>query len=226
MIDFVLLIVFGLVAWAVASEGPWGAAFVLLSVVIGGLLAMNFFEPVAAFLQQNVSSSRDWSYRWDIISLLGLFALFVFALRELTDRLSPVFIEVNSAVHEIFRWGCSLAAGYTVMAILLTALHTAPLPRDFIGFKPERKNFFAVAAPDRQWLGFTQYVSERVFQKSVPRIFDGPVLQIADQRNTIWPSFPIRYAARREEISATSAAIQTAPVIQQNTPQRSTGPSF
>ena len=50
MIDIALLLVWGIVTWCVASEGPWGAAIVCISSVISGLLAMNFFEPTAEFL--------------------------------------------------------------------------------------------------------------------------------------------------------------------------------
>ena len=89
------------------------------------------------------------------------------------------------------------------MAIVLTALHTAPLPREFIGFKPERKNLFGMVAPDRQWLGFTQFVSEGVLGRGFPIGFDAPTADFIDDpnnkdRNTVWPSFPIRYAHRRQ----------------------------
>jgi hypothetical protein len=72
-------------------------------------------------------------------------------------------------------------------------------------FRPERANLFNMIAPDRQWLGFTQYTSENVF--AAGRIFDGPVSDFIDDnsddnRNTIWPSFPIRYASRREQFAS------------------------
>ena len=99
------------------------------------------------------------------------------------------------------------------MAFLLTALHTAPLSREFMGFKPERNNFFGMA-PDRQWLGFVQYVTEKPFAKIIGQdpdtkqliahAFDGRYQLLGDKTaaypNTIWPSFPIRYAMRRERI--------------------------
>ncbi len=67
-----------------------------------------------------------------------------------------------------------MATGYVVAAIILTSLHTAPLSREFMGFKPERSNLFDALAPDRQWLGFTQYVSEHVMRSgSNGPIFDG-----------------------------------------------------
>jgi hypothetical protein len=222
MFDAMLLIVWGLVTWCVSGEGAFGAAVSCLVIIVSGLLAMNFFEPFAAFAQRNLMGSGAWPFRWDVIMLVGLFAALVFGLRLLMEKLSPRYIEMSGLTHEIGRWSFGLIGGYVTMAFLLTALHTAPLPRNFMEFKPERANLFGILAPDRQWLGLTQYVSENVFSSG--RIFDGPVSDFIDDnsnenRNTVWPSFPIRYASRREQfasgglIAAPTAA--PAPVQQQ-----------
>jgi len=205
MFDVILLVVWGIVTWCVAGEGGFGAAVSCLVIIISGLLAMNFFEPFAAFAQSNLISDGAWSYRWDVIMLVGLFGGLVFGLRALMEKLSPRYIEMNGLTHDIGRWSSGLIAGYVTMAFLLTALHTAPLQRNFMEFRPERANLFGIIAPDRQWLGFTQYASESLFASG--RIFDGPVSdfiddQADDNRNTIWPSFPIRYASRREKFEA------------------------
>ncbi|MEK6258873.1 MAG: hypothetical protein AABP62_09655, partial [Planctomycetota bacterium] len=79
--------------------------------------------------------------------------------------------------------------------------------------KPERNNFFGMA-PDRQWLGFVQYVTEKPYarimfqdpdtKQLVAHAFDGKYERLGDKTtsypNTIWPSFPIRYAMRRERL--------------------------
>src|SRR5579863_3812122 len=156
MIDVALLFVWALVTWNVAAEGAWGAAAVFLSVLFSGLVAMDYFEPLAELLQSLLPGG--WESRVDFIALVGLFAIGVFALRYLSEYLVPNFIAVNSRVYDVCRWGFGLAAGYITMAFLLTAMHTAPLPREFLGFTPERDNFFRTLAPDRDWLGFVQYV--------------------------------------------------------------------
>jgi hypothetical protein len=113
--------------------------------------------------------------------------------------IAPTEIDVDARVYQVSRWLFGLAAGYTTMAVLLTSLHTAPLPRNFLGFTPERANLLDFAAPDRQWLGFTQHVSEKVLASR--RIFDAaefnPQPYGTDQK--YWPSFVIRYATRRQE---------------------------
>ena len=224
MFDAMLLVVWGIVTWCVSGEGAFGAAVNCLVIVISGLLAMNFFEPFTAFAQRNLMNSGAWAYRWDVIMLVGLFIVFVFGLRVLMEKLSPRYIQVSGLTHEICRWSFGLIGGYVTMAFLLTALHTAPLPRNFMEFRPERANLFDQLAPDRQWLGFTQFVSENVFASG--RIFDGPVSDFIDDnaddnRNKVWPSFPIRYATRREQFAAGGLLAPTTaaptPVRQQST---------
>lgn len=103
-------------------------------------------------------------------------------------------------------------AGYVTMAFLLTALHTGPFPREFWGFTPERQNFLSVVAPDRQWLGFTQWVSERTLKwGGGGKIFDGPRPEpqlggTQGAQNRVWPSFVIRYATRRHLFATTGGA--------------------
>lgn len=207
MIDILLLAILGIVTWCVASEGAWGAGFIFVSVLLAGLLAMNYFEPLATFLTNNISSSGAWSRRWDSIALIGLFIAFIFLFREITVRIAPTYMQVHPLVHEIARWGFGAMTGYIAMAFLLTALHTTPLPREFAGFTPERNNLFSAVAPDRQWLGFTQYVSEKSMRNgAVGHLFDGPEYPIPQQQNSVWPSFPIRYAARRSQGAAGTAA--------------------
>ena len=169
MIEVLMLIILAAVTYTVAGEGAWGAAITCLSVILAGLFAMNFYEPICNSLMGN---DYWWQTRLDLVVLVGLFAAAVGGIRAAADYFSPTYIGVHRMLHEGARWGCGLLTGYVTMAFLLTALHTAALDREFIGFKAERANFFGVS-PDRQWLGFTQWTTERVFCKSPARIFDG-----------------------------------------------------
>ncbi len=201
MINFILLAILIGVTYFVANEGPQGAAITLFAVIFAGLVAMNFFEPLAAFLASSLGGSFEWQHRSDIIAFLGLFAAGVTIFRLMGDSLFPTYAEVNPMFYELSRWGLGFFTGYISMAILLTSLHVAPLPREFLGFTPEGNNFLSLTAPDRQWLAFTQYVSEKSMKRGGSRIFDGAEFpsnptDLSTQR--VWASFPIRYAARRE----------------------------
>ncbi|MFV0445771.1 MAG: CvpA family protein [Planctomycetaceae bacterium] len=219
MIDIALLVVLAIVTWCVAGEGVWGAALVFLSALFSGFIAMNFFEPIAGML----SSGGSWDYYWDFVALVGLFTACVFGCRLLTEYLMPVYVEVLPLLYDVGRWAFALGAGYVTMAFLATALHTAPLPRDFLGFSPENKMLFGLA-PDRQWLAMTQYATERIYSRG--RIFDGeqyPTIPERWQRSSsefdreklmaTWSSFPMRYAFRREEFIRTGGAPPAAPSV-------------
>ena len=226
MIDIVMIGVLAGVTWFVASEGAWSAGVTFVSVVLAGLLAMNFFEPAALLLSRSLPS---WDDRFDVIALLGLFAAGVFGLRMLGERVAPSYVQVHAMVDQAGRWAFGLGTGYVTMAVLLTALHTAPVGREFMGFSAERANVFGLA-PDRQWLGFTQHVTERAFARhdiaaaylgapaGTPHAFDATYSVVGDPakpvENTYWSSFPIRYAMRRERIAGGGVAAAPAGVGQ------------
>jgi hypothetical protein len=221
LIDIACLAVMGIIVWCVSTEGMWGAAQTFLCVLLSALLAMNYFEPLAIFLN---SVQPAYDHYMDIVALVGLFTGFVFALRLGTEHLSPIYIGLPSTVDQIGKWAFAALTGYLTMAFLLTALHTAPLPREFMGFKAERPNFFGMA-PDRQWLGFVQYVTEKPFgyvkyydpesKQFIAHAFDGRYDKLGDSNspypNTIWPSFPIRYAMRRDRIGGDQQPTTSAP---------------
>lgn len=226
MIDIACLAVVGIVAYCISNEGAWGAVHTFLCVLLAALVAMNYFEPLASLLDGIVPAYRAYM---DVIALVGLFIGLTFALRLGSEYLCPVYIELPSIMDQAGKWGFGALTGYLTMAFLLAALHTSPLPREFIGFKPERNNFFGMA-PDRQWLGFVQYVTEKPYSKIIGQdpdtkqlvvhAFDGKYERLGDKTaaypNTIWPSFPIRYAMRREKLEDNPAGggAASAPVPQ------------
>ena len=233
IIDFVLVAVIALVTWCVAAEGAVGAGVTFLCVVFSGLLAMNFFEPLASLLD-GVPYLAD---RSDVVALVGLFVVFAGGSRLLCEHLAPTFIPLQGLAYDGGRWGFGFLAGYVTAAFLLTALHTAPLPREFLGFRPERTvsadpnartgMLFGVAAPDRQWLNFVQYVTGRSLKRTqyveaaagpmpLVRMFDGGTLynwdpDAPDQNGRsaseiVMPSFVMRYADRRERLGGAPVA--------------------
>jgi hypothetical protein len=217
MIDILLLAVIGVITYCVASDGPWGAATTFISVILAGLVAMNFFEPVAAMFP----ATAEWQTRADIIALLGLFALGVTGLRMAAEYLMPTQIELSPLLYDGGRWGFGFLTGYVTAAIILTSLHTAPLPREFLEFKAEENNFFGLGgvenAPDRQWLAFTQYTSERIF--TTGNVFDRSEFpRYKGKLPEMWSTFPIRYADRRQRYASGVAVAATPAAPPSNAP--------
>ena len=146
------------------TEGMWSNAIRLINVVTAALLATNFFEPVARWLD-------DWqpsyTYVWDFLALWGLFVVFMVILRELTDRISQVKVRFLKIADRIGSGFFSLWIGWVMVCFTMMTLHTAPLARNFLfgGFEPEERMFLGLA-PDRQWLGFVQKMSKGTFSRT------------------------------------------------------------
>jgi hypothetical protein len=202
-----LFLLLGLCVAFLLREGMWSNAVRLVCMITAGLLAMNFFEPVAKLLDDQVGDS--YTYFWDFVALWGLFALSLLILRLLTDTISRVRVRFLKIVDQ---WGgvaFAVCCGWFMVCFTTATLHTAPLARNFLygGFKvPPDRNFFGLA-PDWQWLGFVRHVSGGVYSRNLSdqekregkygpgdvAVFDSAQLP-ADKR------FISRYALRRDEV--------------------------
>jgi uncharacterized membrane protein required for colicin V production len=158
-----LVILFAVVATCFA-EGMWSNAVRLVNVVTAALLAVNFFEPVARWLD---GWDKSYTYMWDFLALWGLFGIFLLIFRETTDRISRVNVRFLKIADRIGGLVLSMWVGYVMVCFTLMTLHTAPLGKNFLfeGFstQTDARMFFGMTAPDRQWLGFTQRMSAGAF---------------------------------------------------------------
>lgn len=207
LIDVAALLVVAVVTYCVAAGGAVEAGIVLLSCLFGAILATNFFEPLAVALE----SAGILPGSADVIAFLGLFGVLTTLSRLACEYLMPTYVPVDTLAHEIGRWSCSFLTGYLVAGVLLIGLHVSTLPREFLGFSPDRAGLLGISvfAPDRQWLAFMQYLTEKPFNNGPGRVFDGRTaaqygIEVYDEQNrpvdpnsVLFPSFVIRYADRR-----------------------------
>jgi len=154
-----ILICLMLVAYVATlyTEGMWSNALRLINVVTAALLATNFFEPVAQWLD-------DWdharSYVWDFLALWGLFAGLMMIFRLVTDQISRVKVRFLEVVDKVGGTFFALWVGWVMICFTMMTLHTAPLARNFLfgGFQAEQHMFLGLE-PDRKWLAFMQKMS-------------------------------------------------------------------
>lgn len=158
-----LVILFACVA-TLYADGMWSNAVGLINVVTAALLATNFFEPVAQWLD---AWDASYTYLWDFLALWGLFALFLAIFRTATDKISLVQVKFLKVVDRIGSGIFSVWIGWVMICFTMMTLHTAPLARTFLfdGFKAESKMILGFA-PDRQWLAFVQKESLGAFCRS------------------------------------------------------------
>jgi hypothetical protein len=173
------------------TNGIWSNAICLVNVVMAGLLATNFYEPLAQVLD-------DWqpayTYVWDFLCLWGLFALALSILRAITDQVSKVKVRFLNIAERIGSSLLALWIGWVMVCFTMMTLHTAPLARNFLfdNFKPEEAMVLGFA-PDRQWLGFVQQESEGSLCRSATADERKQGKHVFDPR----AEFMLRYAERR-----------------------------
>jgi uncharacterized membrane protein required for colicin V production len=169
------------------TEGMWGNALRLINVVTAALLATNYFEPLANFLEGSIS--KGLSYFWDFVSLWVLFIVFLLIFRTVTKFASGVRVKFLGLADRIGGVAFAVWTGWVMVCFTTMTLHTAPLKRDFLfgGFKPG-ENMFVGTAPDQLWLGYMERLSKGPFARSTPQVFDPD------------HEFIPKYAARREKV--------------------------
>lgn len=184
-----LLLIFAACVGFLITEGTWGNAITLINVVTAALVATNFFEPLAKFLEGIDSNVASFTYFLDFLSLWGLFTVSLVILKLLTAYASNVKVRFMGIVDRVGGVFFAVWIGWVMVCFTTMTLHTAPLAEKFMngGFNYEERMFMGLA-PDRQWLSFANRVSGGPFSRG-----DGKL-------STFDPSgeFISKYAARRK----------------------------
>jgi hypothetical protein len=157
ILPLIIILCSVLIVAMLGTEGMWSAALMLVNVILAGLLAMNFWEPAAAWL---LSMYAGGEFFWDFLVLLGLFLVFLMLFRGITDKLSKKKVVFMKPVDIAGGVILSSLTGWIMACFLLTAAQTAPLAREFAfgGYLPEERAFLGTG-PDRLWLAFVQRMS-------------------------------------------------------------------
>lgn len=235
LIDVAALLVIAVVTYCVAAGGAVEAGVIFVCSLFGAIIATNFFEPFAASLDGLGALGRSA----DVVAFLVLFGGVTTLARLACEFLLPAYVPVDASAHELGRWVCAFLTGYLTAGVLLIGLHLSALPRTFLGFSPEQEGLVGVPlfAPDRQWLGFMQYLTEKPFRNGPGNVFDGRTaaqhgIEVFDEtgrpidpNRVLFPSFVIRYGDRRAMLAggdAAAAAPEQGPGVSTGAP----GPSL
>ena len=184
-VELLVLVIFGASMAFLFNQGLWSNTLTLINVVTAALIAYTYYEPIADWLDTKDATYTDY---WDFISIWFLFALSVGIMRTVTDTLSRVKVKFRMPVEKIGSPIMAAWVGWFIVCFSLATLHTAPLHPHFLfgSFqeKPDSKMFFGLA-PDHQFLGFAQRMSEGAFRQRRKQVFDPD------------GSYVMRYHARR-----------------------------
>src|SRR4051812_1048399 len=97
------LMIVGLIlgmTYALMSEGAWGAALMFFNVLFAGLIAFNFYEPLATLLAGQVSAMAAWA---DMLCLMLLFVISLVILRIITESIAPAMVRFPTPIFHIGR---------------------------------------------------------------------------------------------------------------------------
>ncbi len=154
----VCVLVLGLL-YALTSEGLWGAALMFFNVVFSGMIAFNFYEPLAKLID---STGINWGFS-DTLCMLGIFCISVLLLRMTTETIAPAMVRFPMPVYHIGRFLFGAAGACVTIAIVILSFHAAPINKKiFTVVRYDSKPPFGMGL-DHQWLGFFQYETGAVF---------------------------------------------------------------
>src|SRR5205823_3194100 len=122
-----------------------------------GLIAFNFWEPMAAEMEPLLSGSPFAGFE-DAVFLIGLFSAALALLRWATNSLVRTEPEQEPRVRQGVAVLFGLVTGYLTAGFLVCVLQTLPWHRNFLNFDPKVDPSSAthrirrVLPPDRVWL--------------------------------------------------------------------------
>ena len=190
MLGFLTIIAMGAVTYAFWRQGVLPAFAMMCNVLLSGLIAFGFFEPLAAELDPMMTGSFLHGYE-DSLCLIVLFCLPLMFLRWLANALIHTHIEYNVVLQQGGAVLFSLLTGYLVAGFLVCVAQTLPLDEHFLQFEARMDTQSAgaklrrVLPPDRVWLALMHRASETSLSWDADTPFDPD------------GSFELRYRERR-----------------------------
>jgi hypothetical protein len=133
MLAVVTIIIVLAVGYAFFIQGALTAFAMLVNVFLAGLVAFNFWEPLATELEQPFTGTVVQGYE-DWICLMSLFCVTLLALRVLTNSIASFEPELMPVVQQGGALVCGMLAGYLTAGFLVCAMQMLPIPEDFLGF--------------------------------------------------------------------------------------------
>jgi len=130
-----ILIMLGL-AYLFLVQGLATAFTMFCNVILAGLIAFNFWEPLADLLDPLLSGSLFAGYE-DTICLTGLFGVAFALLRVTTNTLSGAVIEFHPLAQRAGGAFFGLATGYLLSGFLVCVFQTLPWHESFWGYEPD-----------------------------------------------------------------------------------------
>jgi hypothetical protein len=136
LLSILTVLIMLIVTYAFWQEGVLTAFTMLCNVLLAGLVAFNFWEPLAALLDPFLADNLTFLHGYeDSICLMLLFSLTLGLLRLTTNNLANRLVEYHPVLQQGGSVVCGLITGYLASGFLLCVLQTLPWHRSFMGFE-------------------------------------------------------------------------------------------
>lgn len=177
-------------AYAFWRQGVLPAFAMVVNILLAGLVAFNFFEPIAAQLDPMLTDTILQGYE-DSFSLVALFSLTLLFLRWASNELIHTLITYNALIQQGGAVLFGVLAGYLVAGFLTCVAQTLPAHEHFLQLEPRVGTDSSgnvrhrLLPPDRVWLALMHRASKTAFDWDETSVFDPD------------GSFELRYAHER-----------------------------
>jgi len=185
MLEAMTIVIMLACAYVYLTEGLFTASVMSCNVLAAGLVAFNFFEPIADWIE---GQSSGFEYV-DALCLIALFTVTLGLLRLATNSISSLQVDFFPALHSAGGAVFGLVTGYLLSGFLVCFFQTLPLNQHFMSFdytyKP-KQGMRNILPPDRAWLAMMQRASAYPFSNDPDDAID-PDTEQAEK------AFPDRY---------------------------------
>jgi len=143
------------VGYVYFKEGLFTAVTMCCNVFIAGLVAFNFFEPLANLIEPSLSESFLAGFE-DAFCLIALFCLTLGLLRMVTNNLSNTLLDYHQLPQQGGGTLIGLFTGYLIAGFMICVMQTLPLHEQFMSFDWHYTEGDSMVRqlfpPDRVWL--------------------------------------------------------------------------
>jgi uncharacterized membrane protein required for colicin V production len=168
ILGFLTVIIMLVAGYAFWRQGVLAAFAMMVNVLLAGLVAFNFFEPIAAELDPMLVGSFLQGYE-DSFCLVALFSLTLMILRGASSALIHTVIDYHAVLQQGGALVFGALAGYLTTGFLVCVAQTLPMNEHFLHFEatinpqlPSAK-VRHILPPDRVWLALMHRGSKDTF---------------------------------------------------------------
>lgn len=168
MLIVLTILIIAAVGYAFFVEGLFTAFVMFCNVFAAGLVAFNFWEPIA----EAIGGLGGYE---DSLVLVLLFSLTLGLLRLTTHNIATNLIEFNFLMDKIGGALFGLATGYLISGFLACVFQTLPWHEKFMQFDYEVKpneGMRRIFPADRMWLALMRRAGAEPFATDEGKTFD------------------------------------------------------